>query len=755
MLKLRIVFLVLLVCIATAGCQPENNSTPDAQTPPASETDTPTQDTQPPEPQGKIITVTSQADSGPGSLRQAMEYAQPHDQIIFDPTVFPPEQPVTINLASNLPEIAQGSLTIDGSNAGVILNGSEIPTEDSNGINISSNNNIIRGLQIIDFSGWGLALYNGAQYNLIGGDNESGDGLLGQGNLVSGNRASGILLWGERTSYNIIQGNYIGTDVNGTLVRNSQPEGIFIGGGAHNEILHNLIANHKWGGITLSEQGQGPSHNVIGPGNIITNNGMSGIQMYGPNTINNSITHNQIYNNDSLGIDLWGGGNLELTPPIITDFNLQDGTISGLTVPNATVEIFSTPGQEGKIYEGQVTSDISGYFAFEKGDKFAGPHLTATATDVSGNTSEFSLPTGGESGSASIQFDNDLPITYLETFDSNQLEDNHIGSWWHSLWGYDPLSEILAETLHLGVKRYRFVINGGDADKVEWDKSEFSIDPGHDEFITSLADNGIQLTYNLVFWDIATWPGGEGAPCPRFKTEDDIQRYLEYVRFAVNHFKDRVQYFEIWNEPDVNFCPQWIEPQDYIELVRRTVPVIRQEYPEAKIVIGATTGVGTYLYTIIDSDIVASVDVISWHPLYGDSPEHNSDYYYAYPSIVQQIKDTASSHGFEGEYEGDEMNWRPYSEPENEPNRRSYGEIVYAKYWARGILMNLGLDVTAGNLRAPHQFSTVTQMVRNLSTVMAGADSAYLPVEIQSEATHYRKLYVFYSRWWLFDRPLG
>ena len=177
--------------------------------------------------------------------------AQPHDQIIFDPTVFPPEQPVTINLASNLPEIAQGSLTIDASNAGVILNGSEIPAEDSNGINISSNNNIIRGLQIIDFSGWGIALYNGAQNNLIGGDNEIGNGLLGQGNLVSGNRASGILLWGEKTSYNIIQGNYIGTDVNGTLVRNSQPEGIFIGGGSHNEILHNLIANHKWGGITL------------------------------------------------------------------------------------------------------------------------------------------------------------------------------------------------------------------------------------------------------------------------------------------------------------------------------------------------------------------------------------------------------------------------------------------------------------------------------------------------------------------------
>ena len=307
-------------------------------------------------------------------------------------------------------------------------------------------------------------------------------------------------------------------------------------------------------------------------------------------------------------------------------------------------------------------------------------------------------------------------------------------SWWHSLWGYDPLSEILAETLHLGVKYYRFVINGGDADKVEWDKDEFSIDPGHDEFITSLADNGIQLTYNLVFWDIDTWPGGEGAPCPRFKTEEDIQHYLDYVRFVVNHFKDRVQYYEIWNEPDVTLCPQWIEPQDYIELVRRTVPVIRQEYPDAKIVIGSTTGPGTYLFKVIDSDVVALVDVISWHPFYGDSPEQNSNYYYAYPSIVQQIKDTASSHGFVGEYEGVEISYRPHSDPENEPNRRSYGEVAYAKYWARGILMNLGLDVRAGVLRVPHQYTEATQVVRNLSTIMAGASSGDLPVEIQTEA---------------------
>jgi hypothetical protein len=75
---------------------------------------------------GVTLLVTSNADSGPGTLRQALLDAQSGDTISFEPAVFLPSAPLTISLASGLPEIGQGNLTIDASNAGVILDGNNI-----------------------------------------------------------------------------------------------------------------------------------------------------------------------------------------------------------------------------------------------------------------------------------------------------------------------------------------------------------------------------------------------------------------------------------------------------------------------------------------------------------------------------------------------------------------------------------------------------------------------------------------------------
>ena len=352
-----------------------------------------------------------------------------------------------------------------------------------------------------------------------------------------------------------------------------------------------------------------------------------------------------------------------------------------------------------------------------------------------------------------IREGNNLPTIRLQPKQSGELKDNRIGVLVGGLtgggwkpgdpWDYAGMAN---QVVGLGLKRYRVSIDNLDADSVDldWSVPEFSIDPSHDALITLLADNNVTITYVLTFWDKATWPGGEGANCPRFKDEDEIQRYLHFVQFIVHHFRDRIPYFEIWNEPNLRTCPQWIEVADYTNLVKRAVPVIRQEYPAAKIVVGATTYLGEadsrdYLFSILSSDIMPLVDVVSWHPMYGTSPEFDSEYYYEYPAIVQEIKDVASTHGFEGDYEADELTWFTSNGTQWDGWSRRYGDTVAAKYQARGVLMHLGMDVTAG-IGSALMFDTnwvlIPSAIRNLCTVMAGAEAVSLPVEIETEATN-------------------
>jgi len=671
-----------------------------------------------PIPKGKTIVITSVADGGPGTLRQALLDAQSGDIITFDPAVFPPEAPATILLRnedndSALPNIRQGNLTIDASNAGVILDGSALQGDWVNGMEIYSSGNIIRGLQIINFTGSGIVLCGGSD-NTIGGDRRIGRGPLGQGNLTSKN-TYGIDLCSSGSD-NVITGNLVGTD--------------------HTE-------TENWGNRSNGILFEGEmTHNTIGPGNVIAHNDSMGVLVWGDTAVGNTITQNSIYDN-SFGIRL-AEGNTMLSPPQISNFDMGAGTVSGSACANCIIEIYSTSSNEGDIYEGRTKANSMGAFAYDHGVSFTGPYLTATATDADGNTSEL------RSKLALVQDGNNNPIINLQPRQSSELEDNKIGIHFSGLWRLEPEAfpdgVLNADhILNLGVTRARFAINILDSDIVDWSKPESSINPEHDDFITSLADNGIIITYVLSFWDKEYVAQGGDIPYPRFKTEDEIQRYLDYVRFIVRHFRDRVEYFEIFNEPNLEGLPlQYIELEDYINLVKRTVPVIRQEYPEAKIVVG---GVGhirdeyvyNYLLGIIKSDdIMPLVDVVSWHGMYSTSPEHefHRQYYYDYPSIVREIKETASAHGFSGEFVSDELSWLTPATP-------AYPEIYHsetksAKYYSRGIIMNRGMDVGVSQFYAvpdAHPLQIV-HTIQNLATIMSGAEPTDLPVEIQSEAAN-------------------
>ena len=159
----------------------------------------------------ETLVVTTSNESEQGSLRWCLECIQEGGRILFDPSVFPPDQPTTI-FAENGYELSRvGHITIDASNAGVIIDGSNVPSNKS-GLLILSPSNIIRGLQLQNFSGSPLAiLQNGG--NIIGGSRSVGAGPIGEGNLFI--RSGYITLNGYTVTDNIIVGNNVGMEADG------------------------------------------------------------------------------------------------------------------------------------------------------------------------------------------------------------------------------------------------------------------------------------------------------------------------------------------------------------------------------------------------------------------------------------------------------------------------------------------------------------------------------------------------------------
>ncbi len=248
-----------------------------------------------------LCTVATPADSGAGSLRQCLLDAAEGATINFEPQVFSSTMPVTITLSSSLPVITTDALTVDGSDAGVVLDGSELSI--GSGLVISGANEVtIRGLQVLNFPSNGIELAGGTSNAVIGGDRSAGAVPLGQGNLLSGNGGYGVWLCGTGVTNNQVLGNYIGTDVTG-----SWPFG------------------NAWAGVAISS---GASQNIIGgdtsgAGNLISGNAGAGVQIQDNGTISNHVLGNYV------GTDVTGLAPIENTWGIVISDGAEENVLGG------------------------------------------------------------------------------------------------------------------------------------------------------------------------------------------------------------------------------------------------------------------------------------------------------------------------------------------------------------------------------------------------------------------------------------------
>jgi CSLREA domain-containing protein len=209
----------------------------------------------------------------------------------------------------------------------------------------------------------GVLLAQGSVGNTIGGT------AAGARNVISGNVSSGVFITNSATG-NQVQGNYIGTNASGSAPLGNV-EGVSIRG-----------PDNTIGGT------------AAGAGNTIAYNDGHGVSVFpvAEPATGNAIRGNSIHSNGSKGIELASGGNGELAAPIIDS---AGGSVSGHTNPKCypcTVEVFSDSDGQGRIFHGSTATnnDATGTWTYPGG--VTGPKVTATVTDSSRNTSEFSAP---------------------------------------------------------------------------------------------------------------------------------------------------------------------------------------------------------------------------------------------------------------------------------------------------------------------------------------------------------------------------
>ena len=236
----------------------------------------------------------------------------------------------------------------------------------------------------------GIQINDGATANTVGGNASTG-----AANWISGNVSDGVLIVDAATAGNLVYGNSIGLDSSGRPAANG-------GNGVR---------------ITTGASGNQIGDGTVTGANRIVSNALAGVLVESGTA--NSIRANAIYRNGALGIDLapsgvtandacdadTGADQLQNFPVISSASSLSgvttvQGSLDSTASSSFTLDFYANTecdpsgyGQ-GRIWLGSVplSTDPNCFASFEVPLTTASPvqFVTATATDGSGNTSEFS-----------------------------------------------------------------------------------------------------------------------------------------------------------------------------------------------------------------------------------------------------------------------------------------------------------------------------------------------------------------------------
>ena len=237
------------------------------------------------------------------------------DRVVIDGYTQPGANPNTQEVGSNAELLIELDGSLAGSSRGLTITaggctvqGLVINRFGASGISLSDNGeNVVAGNFIgTDVTGTaalgnhrGVWVYSGAKWNRIGTDGD-GIGDAAEGNLISGNTENGVYIMDAGADFNVVAGNFIGTDVTGTCALGNLANGIAIQTGAQS----NRIGTNGDGIADAAER------------NIISGNNTEGVRIAHAGTDSNVVAGNYVgtdvtgtcaLGNQSYGIAIYAG----------------------------------------------------------------------------------------------------------------------------------------------------------------------------------------------------------------------------------------------------------------------------------------------------------------------------------------------------------------------------------------------------------------------------------------------------------------
>lgn len=141
-----------------------------------------------------------------------------------------------------------------------------------------------------------------------------------------------------------------------------------------------------------------------------------------------------------------------------------------------------------------------------------------------------------------------------------------------------------------------------------------------DRVVASAAAHGIKivgLLTTLPQWvNNNNWTMGP-------TTDAQRQAFAAFAGRTVTHLKGKVNYWEIWNEPNLDqFWAPTPSTTDYIKLLQTVYPVIKQAEPDATVMTGGTGGAGsapdistiTWYQSLYSGGAKGYFDAVATHP---------------------------------------------------------------------------------------------------------------------------------------------